>query len=76
MPQANGMLVGLEAIARMFGKSRWSIACWIRNDGFPAARLPDGKWFTTMGLIEAWVLERRKSDPLISPEAHRGGKER
>ena len=60
-----GAIVGLEQIAALFGKSRWSVARWIRNAGFPAARLPDGTWFTTRSLIDAWVLERRGRDPLV-----------
>ena len=58
-------IVGLEQIAALFGKSRWSVARWIRNAGFPAARLPDGTWFTTPSLIDAWVLERRARDPFV-----------
>ncbi len=49
----------------MFNRSRWSVARWIRKEAFPAARLPDGRWFTTMGLIEAWCMERRAHDPLL-----------
>ncbi len=61
-----GIIVGLEAIGQRFDRSRWSVARWIRKEAFPAARLPDGRWFTTMGLIEAWLLERRAHDPLLN----------
>ena len=57
--------VGLDQIGRLFGRSRWAVARWIRSHGFPAARLPDGKWFTTRGMIEGWALERRARDPLL-----------
>lgn len=65
MHPASAIIVGLDGIGRLFGKSRWSIGRWIRREGFPAARLPDGTWFTTLGLIEAWVLEDRACDPLV-----------
>ena len=66
-PQPVGaVIVGLDEIGGLFGRSRWAIARWIRTQGFPAARLPDGKWFTTMGLIEAWTLERHARDPIVS----------
>ena len=57
--------MGLDAIGRLFSRSRWAIARWIRKEGFPAARLPDGTWFTTPRLIDAWILERRARDPLF-----------
>jgi hypothetical protein len=60
------VIVGLDEIGSLFGRSRWAIARWIRTQGFPAARLPDGQWFTTMGLIEAWTMERRVRDPIVS----------
>ena len=60
-----GIIVGLDEIGGRFGRSRWAVARWIRTHGFPAARLPDGRWFTTMGLIEAWIMERRARDPLV-----------
>ncbi len=61
----NGIIVGLDEIGGRFGRSRWAVARWIRTHGVPAARLPDGRWFTTMGLIEAWIMERRARDPLV-----------
>ncbi len=60
-----GISVGLDEIGGRFGRSRWAVARWIRTHGFPAARLPDGRWFTTMGLIEAWIMERHDRDPLV-----------
>ncbi len=66
MPHHNTeIVIGLDAIGGLFGRSRWAVARWIRSEGFPAARLPDGTWFTTPTLIDAWVLERRSRDPLV-----------
>lgn len=62
----DGIIIGLEEIGGMFSRSRWSIARWIRKEAFPAVRLPDGRWFTTMGLIEAWLMERRAHDPFLN----------
>lgn len=60
------IIVGLDAIGAMFGRSRWAIARWIRSEAFPAARLPDGSWFTTQSMIEAWLMERNQRDPLVA----------
>ena len=71
-PAQTGVILGLANIGKVFGRSRWSIARWIREHGMPAARLPDGTWFTTMGLNEAWIMERRAQDPLVRQAASDG----
>ena len=73
-PRNNAMLasagspivVGLDRIGALFGRSRWAIARWIRTEHFPAARLPDGSWFTTVDLIATWAMERNRRDPLMT----------
>jgi len=66
MPHMKSELtIGQEAIGRLSGRSRWAAARWIRDHTLPAARMPDGQWFTTVGSIESWILERRKNDPMI-----------
>ena len=52
------VIVGLEAIGALFGRTRWTIRRWIEREGFPASRLPDGAWVTTPTLIDRWVLDR------------------
>lgn len=52
------VVIGLDQIARLFGRTRQTIARWIRHEGFPAARLPDGVWATTPSLIDSWLLAR------------------
>jgi hypothetical protein len=66
---STAVIIGLDKIGDLFGRSRWAVARWIRTQGFPAARLPDGQWFTTMGLIEAWTMERRACDPIVRQAA-------
>ena len=62
-------IIGLENIGRFFSRSRWTIARWVREEGLPAARLPGGHWVTTESLLEAWILERRRQDPLLNNSA-------
>ncbi len=52
------VIVGLDAIGALFGRTRWTIRRWIEREGFPASRLPDGAWVTTLTLINQWVLNR------------------
>ncbi len=55
---ASPVIVGLEAIGEVFGRTRWTIRRWIEREGFPASRLPDGTWTTSQTLIDAWLLAR------------------
>ncbi|TCL70458.1 hypothetical protein [Rhizobium sp. BK251] len=57
------IIIGLDEIAAMFGRTRQTIANWRLTEGFPIARLPSGEWFTTMSLIEDWLLARNAVDP-------------
>jgi hypothetical protein len=50
----------LDRIAETIGRHPQTIRRWIENDGFPASRLPSGKWVTTDHLIEQWILARAK----------------
>ncbi len=58
-PSAEGLIFGLADIGKLFGKSRWTIRRWIEHEGFPACRLPDGKWVTDHELIRRWILARQ-----------------
>ena len=55
---ASPIIVGLDAIGEVFGRSRWTIARWIQDEGFLASKLPDGSWTTTYPLIDQWLLSR------------------
>ncbi len=50
------IVVGLDAIGELFGRSRWTIRRWI-DEGFPAAFIGN-TWITTYTLIDRWILER------------------
>ena len=56
-----GLIIGLGPIGRAVGRNRTTLWRWIRRYGFPAARLPNGDWATTMNLIEGWLLEQNGS---------------
>jgi hypothetical protein len=66
------VIIGLEAIAAVFGRCRQTVARWIRTEGFPAARLPSGEWFTTLNLIDQWVLARNERDAFVLDECEQG----
>lgn len=58
-PRVQGYcLYGLDSIAAFFEKDRKTIGSWIRHHGFPACPLPDGTWFITLPLIDAWCISR------------------
>jgi len=56
--QYGPVLVGLTAIGALFQRSRWTARRWIADEDFPAARLPNGEWTTTLSLIDGWILAR------------------
>jgi hypothetical protein len=56
----NGIIAGLQTIADTFGVSRMTIQRWMRDHGFPAAKLPDGHVVTSVTLIDLWLLGRLK----------------
>ena len=61
LPQtSNGIITGLAPIAAMFGVSTKTIRRWVENEGFPAARLPDGHVTTSVTLVDLWLLGRLK----------------
>ena len=54
---ASGVLVGLDAIGELFGRSRWTIRRWIEDEKFPAAFIGN-TWITSCSLIDRWLLEQ------------------
>jgi hypothetical protein len=52
------LVIGLSAIGNLFGRSRWTIMRWIKGEGFPACKLPDGSWVTDRELVRRWILAR------------------
>jgi len=54
----SNVIVGLESIGEVFGRTRWTIRRWIDQESFPASRLPDGTWTTTQSLVEQWIQGR------------------
>lgn len=71
MNEERQILVGLDEIASYFGKSRKTIWRWIQHQGFPAAPLPTGEWFTTPTLIDDWILARNAAYPMARPKGKR-----
>ena len=57
---SNGIVIGVAAMARVFGRSERTLWRWIRDHGFPAAMLPSGHMCTSTTLIDLWLLGRLK----------------
>ncbi len=57
-----GVLHGVRSICRYTRVSPRTFYRWHYKYGFPAIRLPDGRWSTTKSLIDAWYI--RRMDPL------------
>jgi hypothetical protein len=72
---STGLIIGLGPIGRAVGRNRTTLWRWIRQYGFPAARLPNGDWATTMHLIESWLLERNRLDPALQASRAKQGRE-
>lgn len=70
------ILEGVPAIARFLGKSYNTAMRYIKKDGLPAAKLPNGTWITHKALILQWILighetemkARSSIDPLVIKE--------
>jgi hypothetical protein len=65
------LFIGLDEIAKLFGKSRWTIARWIKQHGLKARRLPDGQWITSTSFIDDWIAQGHKADPLVTARRYR-----
>ena len=53
-------------MGQLFGVSARTISRWIAQEGFPAARLPQGDLCTSLTLLDLWLMGR-----LQNPEPHR-----
>ncbi len=61
MQSISGIIVGVAAIGRVFGRSRSTIYRWIEREALPAAKLPSGHWAITPSLIDSWLLARNRA---------------
>ena len=52
------LIIGLNDMGRLFGRSRQTMARWVRVENFPASRLPNGTYVTEPELIRRWILSR------------------
>lgn len=64
------IVVGLDQIGKLFGgKSRWTVARYIKKHGLCARRLPGGVWCTSLSHVAAWIERGYKADSLVCHEA-------
>src|ERR1700674_5063655 len=61
-----GIVRGKTAMGQLFGVSARTISRWIAEEGFPAARLPQGDLCTSLTLLDLWLMRR-----LQNPVPHR-----
>lgn len=53
------LLVGASQIRKHCRLTLRTLRLWSETDAFPLSLLPDGRYFTTSELIDAWAMARR-----------------
>jgi predicted DNA-binding transcriptional regulator AlpA len=56
-----GGLIGVRAICAYLKIGHHTFYCWVRESEFPAARSLGGRWITSKGLIDGWIIARWKA---------------
>jgi predicted DNA-binding transcriptional regulator AlpA len=56
-----GGLIGVRKICAYVQISPHTFFRWQREHGFPATRTPGGRWMTSKGLIDTWIIARDKA---------------
>ena len=51
-PSSGSLIVGLVAIGELFDRHRETISRWVRTEGFPAAKMPNGEYVTSPTLVD------------------------
>lgn len=68
------ILQGLREIAEFLNRSQMTISNWIRYNGLPATKTPDGRWLTHKTLILQWIyagyLAESKARGWTTPESN------
>ena len=57
-PSPEPLIIGLVAISKMFSRHRETISRWVRTEGFPAAKMPNGEYVTSPTLVDEWLRLR------------------
>ena len=53
---------GAREIAEFFGRSDTTIYDWIHKGLLPAAKLPNGHWFTNKSLLLEWLMANNEAE--------------
>jgi hypothetical protein len=61
-PEEPGFVVGLDAIGSCLGYSGEAARRWIDQHGLPARRLPDGRWASSVRLIDSWLASYKEGE--------------
>ena len=67
------ILVGITQIARCLRIDPETAEKWLRDERMPGVKDARGRWVTTRGLIELWILERAGQSETPIAEAVRRG---
>ena len=51
-----GVLIGVRCICRYTQIGHHTLKSLIEKHGFPATRLPNGRWCTSKRLIDDWII--------------------
>ena len=70
---SSGIIVGVAAMAQVFGRSQRTLWRWIRHHNFPAATLPSGHMCTSVSLIDAWLMGRLQGNRPNRPGTFEAG---
>ena len=55
------LLIGVRAIIGYCHVSTWTDYYWKEELDFPVSQLPDGRWITSVSLIDGWVRGLKRS---------------
>lgn len=65
------LIIGLRRICKALGVGRDTLSRWCREDHFPICVLPDRRFATTKGLVDAWIEGRARASE-SRPAGQRG----
>jgi hypothetical protein len=54
-----GYLIGLESIGSALGYGAGAARRWIAEHGLPARQMPDGRWVSSVRLLDGWLASYR-----------------
>lgn len=66
-PDDAGYLVGLDQIGNALGYGPGAAKRWIVEHKLPARQMPDGRWVSSVRLVDSWLASYRIENVLSKP---------